>query len=185
MEFRYQYYGSTQVNDTAAEQAFSFAPDLLRPPTRFDGLLRRDGPAYLQVREGLSALHSVVVSDLRTRGRDKTAYREWLQEHEAQMLATFMADTGGAQARAKEISADELARAKKPRVDQIEKARETNSYWLSELAGAQTDPRRLEATRAIISGTERVSAADVQRAAQAVLKDENMWKLEVRPAAKK
>ncbi len=99
MEFRYQYYGSTQVNDTAAEQAFSFAPDLLRPPTRFDGLLRRDGPAYLQVREGLSALHSVVVSDLRTRGRDKTAYREWLQEHEAQMLATFMADTGGAQAR--------------------------------------------------------------------------------------
>ena len=106
MEFRYQYYGSTQVNDTAAEQAFSFAPDLLRPPTRFDGLLRRDGPAYLQVREGLSALHSVVVSDLRTRGRDKTAYREWLQEHEAQMLATFMADTGGAQARAKEISAE-------------------------------------------------------------------------------
>lgn len=87
--------------------------------------------------------------------------------------------------RTKEISADELARAKKPRVDQIEKARETNSYWLSELAGAQTDPRRLEATRAIISGTERVTAADVQRAAQAVLKDENMWKLEVRPAAKK
>ncbi len=87
--------------------------------------------------------------------------------------------------RTKEISADELARAKKPRVDQIEKARETNSYWLSELAGAQADPRRLEATRAIISGTERVTAADVQRAAQAVLKDENMWKLEVRPASKK
>jgi hypothetical protein len=106
MEFRYQYYGSTQVNDTAAEQAFSFAPDLLRPPTRFDGLLRRDGPAYLQVREGLSALHSVVVSDMRTRGRDKTAYHEWLQAHESQLLAGFMADTGGAQARVQEISAE-------------------------------------------------------------------------------
>ena len=92
MEFRYQYYGSTQVSDTATQQAFSFAPDLLRPPTRFDGLLRRDGPAFLQVREGLSALHSVVVSDMRTRGRDKTAYREWLQEHESQLLAGFMAD---------------------------------------------------------------------------------------------
>lgn len=106
MEFRYQYYGSTQVHDTAQEQAFSFAPDLLRPPTRFDGLLRRDGPAWLQVREGLSALHSVVVSDMRTRGRDKTAYREWLQEHESQLLAGFMADTGGAQARAREIGAE-------------------------------------------------------------------------------
>ena len=106
MEFRYQYYGSTQVSGTAGEQAFSFAPDLLRPPTRFDGLLRRDGPACLQVREGLSALHSVVVSDLRTRGRDKTAYREWLQAHEAQLLAGFMADTGGARARVQEISAE-------------------------------------------------------------------------------
>jgi zinc protease len=69
--------------------------------------------------------------------------------------------------RTKEISADELARAKKPRVDQIEKARETNGYWLSELSGAQADPRRLEATRAIISGTERVTAADVRTSAAA------------------
>ncbi len=114
MEFRYQYYGSTQVSDTAAAQAFSFAPDLLRPPTRFDGLIRRDGPAWQQVREGLSALHSVVVSDMRTRGRDKTAYREWLQEHEAQLLAGFMADTGGAQARARDIG-DELKRLRETR----------------------------------------------------------------------
>ena len=104
MEFRYQYYGSTQVNDTAHSQAFSFAPDVLRPPTRFDGTLRRDGLAYLQVREGLSALHSVVVSDMRTRGRDKTAYREWLAQNEAQLLAGFMADTSGAQKRIKEVT---------------------------------------------------------------------------------
>ena len=54
MEFRYQYYGTTNVSDTAAAQSFSFAPDLLRPPVRFDGTLKRDGLAYLQVREGLS-----------------------------------------------------------------------------------------------------------------------------------
>lgn len=83
--------------------------------------------------------------------------------------------------RDKPITEDELARAKKPRIDQIEKARETNGYWLGELSGSQADPRRLEATRAMIPGTERVSAADVQRAAQAVLKDDSTWMLEVRP----
>lgn len=83
--------------------------------------------------------------------------------------------------RTKLVTADELARAKKPRLEQLEKARETNGYWLSELSGAQTDPRRLDAIRALIPGTERVTPADVQRAAQAVMKDEDMWMFEVKP----
>jgi zinc protease len=101
-------------------------------------------------------------------------------------LPNFFADVKkiAADLRDKPVTADELARAKKPRIDQIEKARETNSYWLSELSGAQTDPRRLDATRGLIPGTERVTAADVQRAAQAVLKDDAMWMLEVVPAKK-
>lgn len=86
-----------------------------------------------------------------------------------------------AELRTTEVSADELARAKKPRVDQIEKARETNGYWLSQLSGAQADPRRLDAVRAMVPGTERVTAADVRRAAELVLKDDSMWMLEVRP----
>lgn len=101
-------------------------------------------------------------------------------------LPDFFADVKkiAADLREKPVTADELARAKKPRLDQIDKARETNGYWLSELSGAQTDPRRLDATRALIPGTERVTAADVQRAAQAVLKDDAMWMLEVVPAKK-
>lgn len=106
MEFKYQYYGATQVSDTAQAQSFSFAPDLLRPPTRFDGTLKREGQGFLQVREALSALHSVVVSDMRTRGRDTSAYQEWLQAHEAQLLAGFMADTGAMQQRNTEITAE-------------------------------------------------------------------------------
>jgi len=102
-------------------------------------------------------------------------------------LPDFFADVKkiAADLRDKDVSADELARAKKPRIDQIEKARETNGYWLSELSGAQADPRRLDATRGLIPGTERVSAADVRRAAQSVLRDDNMWMLEVRPASAK
>ncbi|WP_431259340.1 SWIM zinc finger family protein [Roseateles chitinivorans] len=91
MQFRYKYYGSTTVDDTATSQAFSFAPDTLRPPVAFDGMLRRDSHAHLAFREALSALHSVVVSDLRYRGRDKSAYRAWLAENEQSMLARFMA----------------------------------------------------------------------------------------------
>jgi len=99
-------------------------------------------------------------------------------------LPDFFADVKkiAADLRTKEITPDELARAKKPRLEQIERARRTNGYWLSELSGAQADPRRLDATRAMIPGTERVTAADVKRAAEAVLKDETMWMFEVKPA---
>ena len=90
MQFRYKYYGSTTVDDTAASQSFSFAPDTLRPPTAFDGLLRRDSHAHLAFREALSALHAVVVSDQRYRGRDTSAYKAWLAGNEQGLLAQFM-----------------------------------------------------------------------------------------------
>jgi len=83
-----------------------------------------------------------------------------------------------------EIGADELARAKKPRVDGIEKQQLTNSYWLGELSGAQADPRRLDVIRQIVPGTEQVTAADVKRAAQQWLKPETAYRLIVTPAAK-
>ncbi len=82
-------------------------------------------------------------------------------------------------------TADELERAKKPRIDNIEKARETNGYWLNELSGAQADPRRLDSLRSLLPGTERVTAADVQKAAQKILRDDTAWMLEVKPEAGK
>jgi zinc protease len=78
-------------------------------------------------------------------------------------------------------SADLLARARKPRLEALEKAQQTNEYWLSELSGAQAEPRRLDAIRALLPGTERVTAADVQAAARAYLAPEKAWKLVVRP----
>uniref|UniRef100_B0T8U4 Peptidase M16 domain protein n=1 Tax=Caulobacter sp. (strain K31) TaxID=366602 RepID=B0T8U4_CAUSK len=83
--------------------------------------------------------------------------------------------------RDKPISEDELDRAKKPRIDQIEKARETNEYWLGTLSGAQTDPRLIDATRSVIAGLQRVSAADVQKAAKDFLGDDKSWTMIVRP----
>jgi zinc protease len=99
-------------------------------------------------------------------------------------LDGFFADLDriAADLRAKGPTADELERAKTPREDQIAKAQQTNRYWLSELSGAQADPRRLDAIRQLLPGTERVTAADVQRSAQRLLQDGKAWRLEVRPA---
>jgi zinc protease len=101
-------------------------------------------------------------------------------------LAKFFTDVDkiAADLRTVPVNADELERAKKPRLDRIEKARVTNQYWLGELAGAQADPRRLDAIRQIIPGTERVSAADVQKAAATWLLPDKEWRLEVRPQDK-
>jgi zinc protease len=82
---------------------------------------------------------------------------------------------------AKPVSDDELARAKRPRVEGLERARVTNQYWLSELAGAQTDPRRLELIRDVVPGTAAVTAPDVQAAAKRFLRDDAAFHLVVKP----
>lgn len=85
--------------------------------------------------------------------------------------------------RAKPVSADELDRAKTPAVQSLLKRRETNEYWLNALSGAQMDPRKLAAIRSSEAQLSRVSAEDIQRAAQTYLKDSTAWKVEVKPAA--
>ena len=77
---------------------------------------------------------------------------------------------------------DEMARAKKPRLEQIEKAKATNEFWISRLSGAQTDPRKLDDVRTLTAGVERVSAADVQAAAREFLKEDKSWRLVVKAA---
>jgi len=99
-------------------------------------------------------------------------------------LDGFFADTLkiAADLRTTEVGADELERAKKPRIEGIQRARVTNGYWLGELSGAQADPRRLDVIRQIIPGTEKVTAADVKRAAEQWLKPGAAYKLTVVPA---
>ncbi len=91
-------------------------------------------------------------------------------------------DKIAADLRARPVTADELDRARKPRLERLEKGRVTNQYWLSELSGAQTEPRKLEFIRHIIPGTEKITAADVQRAARLVFDDARAYRIEVQPA---
>lgn len=77
MEFNYAYNGSSNVSGTGDRTQMSFAPDLTREPTFFRGELRQN----IAFREAMSALHDVVVSDLRFKPKDKTAYKEWAAQH--------------------------------------------------------------------------------------------------------
>jgi zinc protease len=79
------------------------------------------------------------------------------------------------------IGADELERARKPTLEQLDKAKATNLYWLDRLSGAQSDPRLLDAIRSSEAGLERLTAADLQHAAQTWLRDDTAWKLEIKP----
>lgn len=78
MEFNYRYLGATGVNSNASSTEMSFAPDTLREPTFFRGELR----ARLPFREAMSALHDVVVSDMRFQPKDRTQYLEFAQQRD-------------------------------------------------------------------------------------------------------
>ncbi len=79
------------------------------------------------------------------------------------------------------VSNDELERARKPRVEALTRAKETNGYWVGLLGGAQEDPRKLDAIRESISGLEKVTAADVKKSAEMYLTEDRAWKLRVLP----
>ncbi|MFC2250192.1 SWIM zinc finger family protein [Labrys portucalensis] len=83
MNFVYRFLGESHASADAAASTFGFAPDTLRQPAFFSGKVVR----HLAFREAISALHHVVVSDLRFKPRDRTAYFEWLKQNEAALLA--------------------------------------------------------------------------------------------------
>jgi hypothetical protein len=79
MEFEYAFRRSSSVANRPGSTELSFSPDTRREPTYFSGELRK-GIAF---REAISALHDVVVSDLRWKPKDRTAYKEWAARQEA------------------------------------------------------------------------------------------------------
>lgn len=73
MELTFAYLGRSKVETAPGRASVSLSPNLRRPPVFFDGELAQP----LRFREAISALHDVVISDLRFKPRDRTAYDEW------------------------------------------------------------------------------------------------------------
>jgi len=73
-----RYLGRTEVRALPAGLALSFAPNLARPPVFFDAELAKP----VRFREAVSALHEVVLGDLRMKKKDRSRYLEWKKERE-------------------------------------------------------------------------------------------------------
>jgi len=97
MLFDYKYSSSTSVSNSANGTAMNFVPDALREPTFFVGKLNKK----IAFREAISALHDVVVSDLRYKPKDRTEYLAWVAEQEKLWLSEYMAEFQIEQVRAR------------------------------------------------------------------------------------
>lgn len=78
MNVKLAYHGHSGVASTRTSQTLALAPNLAREPVSFGAPLLHP----LRFREAISALHDVVVSDLRFKQRDpgKVAYAAWKQQ---------------------------------------------------------------------------------------------------------
>lgn len=76
MNLTLAYRGQSAVVSGPSGLAISLAPNLRRDRVSFDGNLRHP----LRFREAVAALHDVVVSDLRYKPKDRSAYEAYLAE---------------------------------------------------------------------------------------------------------
>lgn len=85
MQVKLAYFGRSRLQAGGSGQVLSLAPNLAREPVAFDAPLVRP----LRFREAISSLHDVVISDLRYKPRDKTAYQQWKREEQQRLAHTY------------------------------------------------------------------------------------------------
>lgn len=128
MEFAYAYKKASSVTNAANATGMSFSPDTKRQPTFFRGDLAK----AVEFREAMSSLHDVVISDLRFKPKDKTAYLEWLKTQEQGDIAAVMAQSGQVAERMKQIQSElrNLSHRRAERWGPYYKAREQYRNWV-------------------------------------------------------
>ncbi|WP_434340599.1 SWIM zinc finger family protein [Motilimonas cestriensis] len=104
MQVNYRYMGTSQVASNSQHTQVSFSPDTLRPPTFFVGELKNK----LAFREAMSALHQVVISDMRFTPKNRDEYQRWLTEQEQTLLADLVSKQGKVKQQLNQVR-DELA----------------------------------------------------------------------------
>lgn len=130
MLFDYSYSGSSSVSSSSSETQVSFAPDTKREPTFFVAELRQK----IEFREAISALHDVVVSDLRFKPKDKTAYKEWAAQREQTDWQEVAARRAEVEAKIKPLQAElsELHKKRSSRWNPFYAARQQYYNYLYE-----------------------------------------------------
>src|SRR5579864_8600334 len=78
MNLTFAYRGRSALVQGPSGLALTLAPNLRRDRVAFAGVLRQP----LRFREAVSALHDIVISDLKFKPRDKTAYQKYRAEQQ-------------------------------------------------------------------------------------------------------
>jgi zinc protease len=135
----------------------------------------------LRTKEGIS--YSPQASSRQSRATSDVGLLAVMATIPAPKLADFSmaAKKVAADLSAHEISSEELERAREPLVKEAEQSRESNAYWLNELAGLADDPRTLDLITGRVEGYKKITATDVHAAAQKYLKDERTVRMIVVP----
>ena len=84
-----------------------------------------------------------------------------------------------AQLRDKTVGEDLLARARNPELDKADRQLRDNSYWLTALEKAQSEPDRLDRIRRKKALLQSLTAADIQKLAQKYLLPERVQKVQI------
>jgi len=121
MQVRFAYHGRSSL----AGGLLRLVPNLDREPVAFDAPLA----SPLRFREAISALHDVVISDLRYKPRDKSAYLQWKKEESLRLAAVRKQAYEAAKAQV-------LARQEKPLPPDFERlySQLRLKYWTRRLA---------------------------------------------------
>src|SRR3954471_4108580 len=91
MQLAVAYRRRSAVQQTPTGLAVALAPNLRRDRVSFVGTLRQP----LRFREAISALHDVVISDLRYKPKDRSAYQAYLAEQKQREAQIRRAITSG------------------------------------------------------------------------------------------
>jgi hypothetical protein len=123
MRIQFAYLGRSRMLESSAGdgRTLSMMPNLAREKVSFDAPLLQP----LRFREAISALHDVVINDLRFKPRDRTAYEEWKKQQVAARQEMYRRELERAK---KDVAAERGVAPSPPGFEQLfQKTRK--HYW--------------------------------------------------------
>lgn len=168
MEVWLRYPRRSSLEQGPYRTAIRLAPNLAREPVSFDAELRDP----LRFREAISALHEVVVGDLRFARRSKDAYEAWKarRDEEERELTQRLAD-----ASRRALLGERLGAALPPDLDAAFRAKRERYWSARDALGRQLRRDDPALFRALVPCDPLVTVADDAVLFEAFSKDESSY----------
>ena len=164
------YWSTTDAGDLQAEATLTMLANVLRLK-----IIER-------VREDLGAAYTAsAISEMSPvfKGFGNLLAFAEVETKDVDQIISIIADLGASLGTEGAITEDDLLRARRPQLEQLESAQSTNAYWVAELAAAQSNPDRLARTRGLKAAFEAVTVADLKAAAETYLSGQQPLRMRV------